>query len=145
MQNLITLRSSMWCHHFLTLLAKMLSALMLWSNQVHILRKWRWDVTSVYRVFETFLQRHKQPWWSWWQLRIVRLFSIIWLATNELTCGATVTYILVLKQNILLLATGCLFINVQLWYLKKNERIIPIFEHFKFKFHELPEQPSYII
>ena len=28
--------------------------------------------------------------------------------------------------------------------IKKNERIISIFENFMTKFHELPEQPSYI-
>ena len=53
-----------------------------------------------------------------------------WLAATSPTCVAKVTYILVLAKNLSLLATGCEFINVHLWYFKKWKDYIDIWTFY---------------
>ena len=106
---------------------------MLRSNRVQILRKWRRDVTSAYRVFAMFLHCHKQCWYRAevdrnWEL--LGNFSNFWLAATSPTCVAKVTYILVLAKTILLLATGCQNDNVHLWYIKSWKEYIDIWTFY---------------
>ena len=72
------------------------------SNIVQILRRWRWDSMSAYRVFGKFYSVAHNTGKVDRSYELLRFKSFFWPAATSPTCVAKVTNILVLEKNILL-------------------------------------------